>query len=133
MKDTVLAVDIGTSSIKAGIISRKGELLSWNRAAYSEIAGFKKGWTTDLWPETLGKLLSQMDSVSQASAAVVSGNGPTLIPVDQNGNYLNDPYLWADRRKLIRKGIDSFYLPSVLWMKENSPQYYRNASFFSSY
>ena len=130
MKDTVLAVDIGTSSIKAGIISRKGELLSWSRAAYNECSGFKKVWTTDLWPETLGKVLSHLDSVSHASAAVVSGNGPTLIPVDYKGNYLNDPYLWADSRKLNIKGIDSFYLPSVLWMKENSNQDYLNSSLF---
>ena len=130
MKNTVLAVDIGTSSIKAGIISCKGELLSWSRVAYEESSGFKKGWTTSLWPETLGKALSQLNSVSRVSAVVASGNGPTLIPIDKNGNYLNDPFLWADSRKLAIKGLDSFYLPSVLWMKENSPEYYKNSSLF---
>ena len=130
MKKTVLAVDIGTSSIKAGIISLKGELLSWSRVAYDESSSFKNGWTTDLWPETLGKALLQQDSVSQVTAIVASGNGPTLIPVDKKGNYLKDPYLWADKRKLGIKGCNSFYLPSVLWMKENSPQDYSSASFF---
>ncbi len=130
MEKSVLAIDIGTSSIKAGIINRKGRLLSWSRSAYDENSRFADGWNSDIWPETLKKVLLKTDYIKNADAVVVSGNGPTLIPVQENGEYLKDPYLWIDKRKNPAEGITSFYLPSVLWMKEHSPEYYKNTSFF---
>ena len=130
MSITVLAVDIGTSSIKTGIISRKGELKSWSRAAYTECSDSKEGWNTSLWPETLLKAVSRLDSLNKISAVAVSGNGPTVVPLDKNGRFLNDPYIWSDRRKNFNFHLPSFYIPSVLWMKENSPRYYNDSSLF---
>ncbi len=108
MSITVLAVDIGTSSIKTGIISRKGVLKSWSRAAYSECIDSKNGWNTSFWPETLVKAVSRLDGLDQISAIAVSGNGPTVVPLDKNGRFLNDPYIWSDRRKYSKFQSPSF-------------------------
>ena len=130
MKETVLAIDIGTSSIKAGIINRKGELLSWSRTAYIECRDFVNGWSTDIWPQALKKVFKGLDNPEKADAVVVSGNGPTLISVKKDGSYFNDPYLWSDNRKAEKGMLDSFYLPAALWMRENSPLQYRDTYSF---
>jgi xylulokinase len=128
MKKTVLAIDIGTSSIKAAIINNNGELLSWGRSAFVESRMSEQGWNTEIWPETLKKVLKRIEGLHKTDAVVVSGNGPTLISLRGDGSYSDDPYLWMDKRKTPVKGMDSFYLPAVLWMKNNSPDEYRKTS-----
>ena len=130
MKKRVLAIDIGTSSIKAGIINNDGTLLSWGRSAFVENRISEPGWNTEIWPETLKKVLSRIEGLDKADAVVVSGNGPTLISVRADGTYSDDPYLWMDKRKISVKGMNSFYLPAVLWMKNKSPEEYRKTSSF---
>ena len=60
MEKSVLSIDIGTSSIKAGIINNKGVLVSWGRAAYNEVGGSVEHWKTEIWIKTLEKLLKRI-------------------------------------------------------------------------
>ncbi len=124
MEKSVLSIDIGTSSIKAGIINNKGVLVSWGRAAYNEVGGSVEHWKTEIWIKTLEKLLKRISGLNRIEAVVVSGNGPTLVPVYHDGSYSDESLLWIDRKKVYRSGAVSFYLPSIIWEKENNPAGY---------
>jgi xylulokinase len=73
-------------------------------------------------------------------AVVVSGNGPTLVPVDGKGTPLDFAMTWMDRRgveeaRLIARLTDryvdpTFYLPKALWIYRNKPELYRRTRHF---
>ncbi|OQY36682.1 MAG: hypothetical protein B6229_09560 [Spirochaetaceae bacterium 4572_7] len=73
---------------------------------------------------------------------VVSGNGPTLVPVDSEGTPLANAVLWMDERagsltgeiqNLVGEYIPpNFFLSRVYWFKKNRPEVYKNSSFFIS-
>ena len=73
-------------------------------------------------------------------AIVVSGNGPTLVPVDAAGSPLAPALTWMDRRGAQEARIVSatcgwpvdptFSLPKALWFFRNRPQVYERTALF---
>ena len=73
---------------------------------------------------------------------VVSGNGPTLVPVGADGAPLAPAMTWMDRRGVEEARIVSeasgaptdptFYLPKALWIFRNRPRLYEQARWFFS-
>lgn len=80
----VLAIDIGTTSLKAAFVSASGEVFSFKREQYSQGQNGAASWA-----DALKKNLP--DHLCQKCAAVsVSGNGPTIVSA--SGATL----LWSD-------------------------------------
>lgn len=81
MTENVLSVDIGTTSLKAGLFTAEGEVVSFCSIPYSapENRYVAEGWIWAL-KGALSKLSteSKMDAAS-IKAIVISGNGPTLV------------------------------------------------------
>ena len=75
MKDVVLAVDIGTSSLKAGLICQDGTVAAMTSVPYSapENRFVAEGW---IWA-----LKAAVDKLKceNVVALAISGNGPTLV------------------------------------------------------
>lgn len=143
----ILTYDIGTTVMKGAaleeggtflklatrqLLMKKGEIPGWFEADPTQwISAFR---------EITEELLSQ--NRQNAEAVVISGNGPTLVPVAQNGQFLDPVMSWLDRRgveesRLIREAsgdyIDpSFYLPKAYWIYRNRPEIYERAAFFLS-
>jgi xylulokinase len=132
----ILSIDIGTSAMKGGLISIKGELLSFSRRALADTSRNDfLDWDSMIWNRTLKELievlsirnpLKQMD----IRAVVVSGNGPTIVPVGFNGKPAGHSHLWMDKREKRVAGQPSFFLPAVSWIKENKPEAYKNTKYF---
>ena len=92
MKDVVLAVDIGTTALKAGLITKEGEVLSMCSVPYSapENRFVAEGWIWAL-KAAVDKLVPTDAALRQAQgpraetqgprvvALSISGNGPTLV------------------------------------------------------
>ena len=85
MKDVVLAVDIGTTALKAGLITKEGEVLSMCSVPYSapENRFVAEGWIWAL-KAAVDKLMPTNEAIRQAQgprvvALAISGNGPTLV------------------------------------------------------
>ena len=85
MKDVVLAVDIGTSSLKAGLICQDGSVDAMTTIAYSapENRFVAEGWIWAL-KAAVDKLVPTGAALRQAQgprvvALAISGNGPTLV------------------------------------------------------
>ncbi|MBO4630073.1 MAG: hypothetical protein J5687_09000 [Treponema sp.] len=83
MKDVVLAVDIGTSSLKAGLICQDGTVIAMTSVPYSapENRFVAEGWIWAL-KAAVDKLKSAVPEPvegPQIKALAISGNGPTLV------------------------------------------------------
>ena len=127
----VLCIDIGTSSIKGGIVDRDGNLLWWHREvlAYPATESFSD-WPAERWLVALRNLLSRIDRHLQIDAVVISGNGPTLVPVGTNGRPVSPVLHWIDKREDRVAGQASFFLPKARWFMKHHPDAYEATSCF---
>ncbi len=132
----ILSIDIGTSAMKGGIISLEGELLSFGRIALADTSRNDfLDWDALIWNRALIDLivrLSKKTILSQLNiqAAVISGNGPTLVPVGYDGELAGPVHLWVDKRDKRIPDQKSFFLPGAAWIKENNPEVYDKTKYF---
>ena len=102
MNELVLAVDIGTSSLKASLIDARGVIRANARCRFPQGPRLAEHWTA-AWLEALDTLNERLDAchpgASRAGnrivAVSVSGNGPTLVSIDARGN-AGPLLLWND-------------------------------------
>ena len=80
-RDCVLAVDIGSTALKAGLITKAGEVLAMTSVAYSapENRFVAEGWIWAL--KAAIEKIADPEPVEgpQIKALAISGNGPTLV------------------------------------------------------
>ena len=116
----VCAVDIGTSSLKAGLIDSGGSLLEWAREPFDiEEHGPLETWPAESWWDAFVSAVRSFTRPEQISAVAVSGNGPTIVPMDEQGRALSAASLWINRRDRFIQGEPSFFLPKVAWIAEH--------------
>ncbi len=132
----ILTADIGTTAIKAALIDRTGI----KKSARVTSPEFSKDYTIDTyqWTAVLKKAFSELgESVKKADCIIISGNGPTLAP-----SCGGTAFLWMNRQaqkessfisEKTGQAIDpSFFLPKILYIKNNFPKLYAKADFFLS-
>lgn len=120
----ILTLDIGTSSLKAGILDRKARLLSFVKI---EIENF----------DYLALIKKAIESLGdyEIEAIIVDGNGPTLFTYP-----LSEPLFWYDQsaskqaneiEKVLGYRLNaSFFLPKILKIKEENPSLYQRTKYF---
>lgn len=128
-----LAFDIGSSSLKAALVSEDGRLLGIARRPVPLAHGSDGAHESDARGWVEAALSAGAEAVSAARrevkslevrAIAVSGNGPTLLAADGKGEPLGPALSWLDRRAALEAAevsalagiaIDStFYLPKAL-------------------
>jgi sugar (pentulose or hexulose) kinase len=145
----LIGVDIGSQSTKACAVNTEGEVLASSSYSY-EICYPKPGWAEEdskLWwngvEQTLKNILNKV-SPKEVSAVAISGQAPTIIPIDRNGEPLMPAIIWMDSRskeetKIIQEKIGdkrAFNLSGnridpyfggvkYLWLKRNRPEIYK--------
>jgi len=135
----LLCVDFGTSSIKAGVVGGDGQLLGWaHESLLDDPRADLVRWEPGLWISHLKAAIEKLQAAGAVgpgdggdlAAVIVSGNGPTIVPVGATGEALSEAFLWIDRRELRPIHGTSFYLPKVEWIRRHRPDLYeRTASF----
>jgi xylulokinase len=129
----ILAVDIGTTAMKGGLITAEGELVAYHRVTYWEKTRQDyHAWDPKVWVEALREIVASVGGYQRISAVAISGHGPTVIPVDAQGKVLYYALLWMDKRNLRREGTQSFFLPKVAWFRQNHPDLYEKTQWFLS-
>ena len=151
MTDTILAFDIGTTSVK--IVQFTPELRQV-ACVREESALNRSGKTVEAPPEryldAVRRGLSRLPERGSAAAVAVTTQGETLIPVDGDGRPLCDAIVWLDSRadreaEELRGRLDEreFYettgLPAVggalplaklLWLRRERPEIFSAARKF---
>lgn len=140
----VLSIDIGTTFLKAAVVDFNGHIHFSSR---KRIQIYTDSDTAEVQPEDwITGLIEICSSVSYDVASgitviVVSGNGPTVIPVDDNGSPVHRGVLWMDKRsEAISHDMSSaigdfnpnFFLGKSFWFKKHMPELYGKVSSFMS-
>lgn len=113
----ILTADLGTSSLKAALITRDGRLEARVRIPYPDPPGLgRRDFDALQWESAFREALRQLPR-ADLSALAVSGNGPTLVPCDAEGGPLAPADLWLQDRSLPVDGQSSYYLPKAAWLK----------------
>ncbi|MDR1128355.1 MAG: FGGY-family carbohydrate kinase [Treponema sp.] len=148
----LLVIDIGTSNFKAALMDYDGNC----RGAVSLPLVVRSGPDGSheanpvQWLRSFERALFQIGPIAAVEALVISGNGPTVIPVTGEpslaGGELSLPAdtarLWLDRRAekeaetvsaIMGAYVDpGFFLPKILAVKEREAELYRRTRYFLS-
>lgn len=143
-----LCIDIGTTSIKCVLFADRLNAVAKSAYECAEtVTGgiYIEQSPIDWWEKTVKVIQdvlrqSQIDA-SQITAIGVSGQSPTLLPLDKDGKPLTDAIIWLDRRadkeaaelretigeeklhKIAGKRLDAYHISAkILWLKKNRPE-----------
>jgi len=140
----VLAVDIGTTALKAGLFDEAGRLEARAEVPVhlaDRAEHLRHEADANNWIGALALAAAQLElGRFPLRAVVVSGNGPTLVPVGRDGRPLDFAMTWLDRRgveearlaaEATGRYVDpSFYLPKALWIFRHKQRVYRDTRHF---
>lgn len=157
-KGYLLGVDIGTYSSKGVLVNQSGAVVASHTVPHSiEIPqpGFvehdaEKTWWND-FVEITKNLLKRTGVKPQDVLAIgISGIGPCVLPVDENGNPLRPAILYGIDTRATKEieyleeilseekifDVTGTHLssqaigPKILWIKRNEPEIYRKTRWF---
>ncbi len=143
-----LAYDIGTSGVKAGLVTADGDVLATASREYSSLypaSQWVEQSVDEIWRgqcEASNELLSKCGiNPGEIAAVAVSCQRATFVPVDRNEEPLTNYIGWQDKRSIAqceemeqKIGTDRYYqiagLPieptaavsKILWLKEKKPK-----------
>lgn len=153
---TLLAIDAGTTSLKAGLFNAQGECLGIARYEYA-LETPKVDWAQvdpeiywQACKQAVGELLAIEGVHKQDIAAVaVSSQGETVMALDKNGNPLYPAIVWLDNRageearylaelfendvyerSGIPEVIPTWSACKVLWLRRHEPEIFANSAKF---
>ena len=124
-----LCVDIGTTSVKVGIISDSGEVVSF---CSKKLDFSQKGFIALEWIKVFVQACEELNlKNTKIESICVSGNGPTICA--QNGKTL----LWNEEVEFLNIQTKSLFIPRILAFKnkyksdfEKSNKIYSGPEFF---
>ncbi len=140
-KEIYLTIDIGSSTIKAALFSKDGVLIAEEKESISQtfIHNFSK-FNTSSWITKLCSIIttlkermvsqSKSKAKSKITAICISGNGPTLVPIDYAGNIVCSPLFWINDASKRIKDCESYFLSMVKEFKDNHPKWYKETESF---
>jgi xylulokinase len=134
----LLAIDLGTSSAKVGLVAPDGELLGFARRTYPLVRGAQPGYVEqdpESWwsavQDGIHELRSAGHDLRRVAAVCAGGQGPTLVLVDARGQAVRPAISWLDTRSspqsarlAERLGSDRAaysLVPRLLWVAEHEP------------
>lgn len=154
----ILAIDIGTSHVRALLYSRDSGVLAQSAQGYPTFYPqlFYVEQDPDEIFQAVVEVIQEVMQIAslpagQVRALVFAGINQSLIPVDQDGIALMHSFNWADKRALtqntrLRKQFNleeikkktgctlhpMYHLPRLIWIKEEAPQIFTQAKRFIS-
>ena len=133
----VLAIDLGTTEAKVGLVALDGRLLGLARAGYATDADPATGRAEqdpDAWWAAIGRAVRELvrSEVADVVAIGIDGHGPTLVAVDADARPTHPAVIWQDTRSTGEQaelaaatglaGWSLAGLPAALWLQRNVPE-----------
>ena len=119
MKDVVIGLDIGTSSVKAAVFEKNGRLLCKSNSPiviHSPAPGWAEQEPVDWWNAVCIVLKTVLNEVypERVAAVGLSGQCPGQVLIDHDKNPIGRAIIWQDQRAT----------QEAAWLEENisSPQ-----------
>ena len=133
MIETVLAVDIGTTSLKAGLISENGEVVSFYKTSFSAPQNrfIAEAWFWAL-KSAVSKLTTSADETVSIVAVSISGNGPTLVSDRGLTLCWNEDIAGITALSDNLAGTKSLFIPRINAFKYLFPTEYKNTTYLYS-
>jgi xylulokinase len=133
----LLAIDLGTSGVKAGAFDLEGEIIGSAKEVFptkSPRPGHVEQNPQDWWTACIQAIRQVAPRGSRCHAICVTGMAPTLICMDERGQVLMPSPIWRDRRDVLEQSeisaavnqprVDKA-LSWLLWCKRIEPAIYR--------
>ena len=131
----VLGIDLGTTEVKAGLVSLDGRLLGLARSGYSLDVSGGHGWAEQdpgaWWSAVVGAVRALHVHDAEVVAIGVDGHGPSLAAVDARGEAIRPAITFLDTRAAAeadelaaRTGVRGWALgglPAALWIELHEP------------
>jgi len=132
----VLAIDLGTTDVKVGLVALDGRLLALARAGYDtdvDAATGRAEQDPDAWWAAIGLAVREAMRADVADVAAIGldGHGPTLVAVDTAGRPTRPAIIWQDTRSRSEQaelaaatGLEGWALaglPAALWVERHEP------------
>jgi xylulokinase len=122
----ILACDIGTTTVKAGIIDHKGGLKAYSRVMLSDPYNHK--FPAREWRRRFTQAVYALgaDEIKKIRAVVISGNGPSIVLLDAEGKALDHVLLWHHQpvKSDESTSTSSYFLPLLARLAEYNPHIY---------
>ncbi|MFX0072008.1 MAG: FGGY-family carbohydrate kinase [Candidatus Hermodarchaeota archaeon] len=153
----ILAIDLGTQSIRAALVSKEGEILEVSQLE-QEVDSPEVGWAQqkpEVWWNLTKKVMKNIINTSQIDINSIKGvstcgqmHGP--VGIDEEGNITTEwTQIWMDKRcenicNLIKKENDESELAKITgnpittgwpgvkvrWIKDHQPEVYEKTKIF---
>lgn len=141
----ILAIDIGTTFLKVAVVDFNGDIKFFQKGAVDIITDDDvyevnpNDWTKTVISLCRSIPIKFLDVIS---SIVISGNGPTIVPIDIEGHPVGNAYSWMDSRansvtdeikdKLGVYLPPNFFLSKIYWLKKAKSILYNKSSSFLS-
>jgi xylulokinase len=120
----ILTIDIGSSSLKGALITPAGKIFSYHRIPFSH---FFRTREAIHWVSAFKTLVSLLPD-KNITAVSISGNGPTLVPLNKKDTLTGPVLFWRDNPPIA--GIESFFLPGIIDFRQNRPDQWKETTSF---
>ncbi|HYH93782.1 MAG TPA: FGGY-family carbohydrate kinase [Candidatus Saccharimonadales bacterium] len=135
--EAFLGIDLGTTEVKAGLVTTEGRLLAIARAGYGLEVGHGPGWAEQDPGAWWSAVVSAVRALRPAETAEivgigVDGHGPTLAAIDARGEATRPAITFLDTRAAAEaadleavSGVRGWALgplPAALWLERHEPQ-----------
>jgi xylulokinase len=148
LESCILAVDIGTSSLKGVVYDCLGNVLASASQRYPDTPQPQQpGWAEadphtwwDAFCVVVAQLQKAREDFSRLQVVILTGQMHTAVLLDQQGDVLPPTILWLDRRATIETGelqkafhlpayhLNSTYsLPKLVWLARHQPDIIKKA------
>ena len=132
----VLGIDLGTTEVKAGVLTLDGRLLGLARSGYGLDTSGGDGWAEQdpgaWWSAVVGAVRAlRASDLAEIAAIGVDGHGPTLVAVDARGEATRPAITFLDTRAgaeaaglAAATGVGGWSLgglPAALWVERHEP------------
>lgn len=151
-KNYLLGIDLGTTNVKAIILSETGTVIASSSRANSLIFPGSNMVEQDpnLWWKNTVEILNKItvdagfDIVKKIRGICISSHTVSMLPLDKDGNILRNALIWMDSRSsgelqyilntigfskfvsIVGAQPDVAFLPNkILWYKKNEPELFK--------
>lgn len=139
MHKHIMTFDIGTTSLKAALMNRAGDIVAEGSASY-RVSHPQPGWAEqdpdEIWQQICVASRQVIDrsgvSSSEISALIFVAPWKNIIALDSQGRLLHNSIIWMDARAHEQSerlnhtlgqvvGSGQEYWPRLMWLKERHP------------